>query len=200
MWKPDYLTLTEAKKYLRVPLTDTLDDDEIALAITTASRSADDHCNRQFGKVDTPEQRTYTAYYDSERGLWVVPIDDLAVSAGFTATIDGGSPIDAYTLEPPNAVAEGLVWTHLVVKATSTSQPTGTPGEVLATAPWGWPAFPAQVKMAVKVQLNRVNARRSSPFGVAGSPSDGSEIRLLARLDPDVITSLKGLRRPRATG
>lgn len=198
MWKPDYITLAEAKKFVRI--SDTVDDDELAVFIATASRSVDDHCNRQFGQLAAAAQRAYTAYYDWERGLWVVPIDDLTDATGLTATIDGGSAIDAYTLEPRNAVADGKAWTHLVVKSTSTGQPTGVDGEVLITVKWGWTVTPTQVPAAVRLQTSRLVARRDSPYGIAGSPDQGSELRLLSRLDPDVAVSLKGLRRPRRVG
>jgi len=200
-WKPDYITLVQAKAYLRAnAIGDDLDDAEIAVQITTASRAVDDHCNRQFGRLDAPAQWAYTAEYDVERGLWVVPIDDVTDATGFAVSVDGVGTIDGYTLEPVDAVAKGKAWTRLVVKSTSTSQPTGAANEVLVTDRFGWTVTPTQVPAAVRLQLNRFNARRNAPFGVAGSPQQGSEIRLLSKLDPDVAVSLRGLRRPRRTG
>jgi hypothetical protein len=70
----------------------------------------------------------------------------------------------------------------------------------VVVAQWGWTAVPAQVIAAAKLQSNRWNKRRNSPLGVAGSPEQGSEIRLLARLDPDVATVLAGLSRRRRVG
>jgi hypothetical protein len=56
------------------------------------------------------------------------------------------------------------------------------------------------VLAAAKLQCARWNFRRDAPAGVAGSPDQGSEIRLLSRLDPDVAVSLAGLSRPRRAG
>jgi hypothetical protein len=62
---------------------------------------------------------------------------------------------------------------------------------VKVTALWGWTAVPVAVKQATLLQASRFFSRRHSPYGVAGSPELGSEIRLLARVDPDVGVSLR---------
>ena len=41
-------------------------------------------------------------------------------------------------------------------------------------------------------EASRWFARRNSPYGIAGSPEMGSELRLLAKLDPDVAVMLAG--------
>ena len=88
-WAPDYVTLQEMKNHLR--LTDTVDDLEIALDITAASRAVDRATLRQFGLVAAPEVRTYTAWWDKRRCKYVVDIDDLMTAVGLvvatTATI-----------------------------------------------------------------------------------------------------------------
>jgi hypothetical protein len=56
---------------------------------------------------------------------------------------------------------------------------------------------PSAVKLATRLQASRFMARRDSPYGVAGSPDAGSEIRLLSRVDPDVAVALRGFSRPR---
>ncbi|NIL59971.1 phage gp6-like head-tail connector protein, partial [Salinispora arenicola] len=66
-----------------------------------------------------------------------------------------------------------------------------TRGELTITAPWGWPAIPTAVVLATQLQASRLLTRRDSPYGVAGSPQDGSEMRLLARVDPDVEVVLR---------
>ena len=47
------------------------------------------------------------------------------------------------------------------------------------------------VPTSLYIQASRLAARRGSPWGIAGSPTDGNEIRLLAQLDPDFKTTLK---------
>lgn len=198
-WAPDYVTLVAQKAFMRI--TDADDDAEISVNITAASRAIDDHCNRQFGKTDAPEQRLYTAWYDYERCRWVVDIDDLQTAVGLVATVADVGTIDAYTLEPVNAVAKGQAYTRLAVKATSTARPTGAVNEIAITAnPWGWTAFPVAVTQAARLQASRFGSRRNSPYGIAGTPDQGSEMRLLSRVDPDVGVSLRAYRRPRKVG
>jgi hypothetical protein len=197
-WAPDYVTLAAQKTYTRIG--DAVDDADLAVAITAASRAIDDHCNRQFGQVAAPELRRYTARPDYDRGVWVVDIDDLDDATGLTVTI-GGVAVTPYTLEPVNAVLEGKVWTRLVVDPTSAVLPTGAENELSITVKWGWTTVPVPVALAARLQTDRFAARRDSPYGVAGSPDQGgSELRLLARVDPDVGVSLRGYRRPRRVG
>lgn len=184
-WAPDYVTLAEQKAFKKI--SDTNDDTEIALYISAASRAVDDFTNRQFGQVAAPEQRIYTAFYDRRRRVWVVEVDDLPTTTGLVVQIDGTTTTD-YTLEPRNAVLKGLLYTHIVFG--STLSPTGAVDEIAVTASWGWAAVPNAVKYATRVQASRFGIRRDSPYGIAGSPQTGSELRLLARLDPDVAVSL----------
>lgn len=193
-WAPDYITVDELKDYVRVD--DDVDDVQLAVAVSAASRAIDDHCNRQFGRVDVAQERTYTARPDYGRGVWVVDIDDLDDDTGLTVA-SAGDAITAYTLEPVNAVANGLAWTRLVVSADSGVQPTGLANGMTATVRWGWTATPPAAVLASYLQASRFVARRDSPYGVAGSPQTGSELRLLARLDPDVAVSLRRYVRPR---
>lgn len=196
-WAPDYLLLTEAKAFVR--LNDVIDDDEIAVIITAASRAIDDHCNRQFGSV-AAEVRLYTAWYDDERGRWVIDVDDFMSTAGGSVTI-GGTVTTDYTKEPINAAQKGMPWTRLTIDGRlGTVIPTGADFEVSAVMPWGWTSFPAPVKMGARLQVSRFLARRDSPYGIAGSPDAGSELRLLSKLDPDVAVSLRGFVRPRKLG
>lgn len=195
-WAPDYVSRSEAKAYVRVG--DTVDDTEIDLIVTASSRGIDDHCNRQFGVVAAAEQRFYSARWDYERGRWIVDIDDLMTTTNFVATITDVGTLTDYTLEPRNAAAKGKPWTRLVVDVDSGVMPAGEEFEMDLTGKWGWTAVPNSVKVAARLQTSRLLSRRDSPYGVAGSPQDGSEIRLLSKLDPDVAVALRGLVRPRA--
>lgn len=201
-WAPDYISSTELKSYLHID--DTNDDTEIALAITASSRAVDLCCSqgniaRQFGVV-TAEERFYTPRWDRRRNRWVIEIDDLMSTVGFDPQLqdsDGNDvgAINDYILEPRNAAAKGRPWTLLVVKPTSTYTPTGIEYEAAFTAPWGWSTVPSPVKQATRLQASRFFARRNSPYGVAGSPDDGSEMRLLSKVDPDVSVMLGSFKR-----
>lgn len=194
-WKPDYITLAEAKVF--ADSTVTSHDADTSVAITAASRAIDQFCNRQFGKVTSPEERLYTAEWDRRRCRWVVEIDDLMTTSGFVAEIqdedgDTVAAIDEYLLEPRNAAAEGKPWTKLIVKPTSSGIPCGTQDQVAITASWGWSAVPVPVTEAARLQVNRFLKRRTSPHGIAGSPDFGTELRFLSKLDPDVGVALGG--------
>lgn len=197
-WAPDYVTSAELKAYLRI--SDTDDDAQIALAITAASRAVDTHAGRQFGSVSPAEQRFYTSRWDRRICRWVVDVDDLMTTTNFAAiTVDSEGvtvgTIDDYVLEPRNAAAKGRAWTQVLVRPNSAYKPTGARDEVAVTALWGWTAVPAAVKQATLLQASRIFARRQSPYGIAGSPDDGSEMRLLARVDPDVAVTLNPYKR-----
>lgn len=196
-WNPDYCTVDELSAYVRID--DNVDDAELGYAITAASRAVDHQTNRQFGQVDTAEERSYTGRYDYDRCCWVADVDDLDDDTGLTVTVDG-TTVTAYRLEPVNGPSVGRVWTRVAFTDDSEATPTGEPYEVAVTALWGWSEVPVPVKAAVLMQASRFFARRGAPFGVAGSPEMGNELRLLAKLDPDVSVALRGYHRPRAVG
>lgn len=183
-WAPDYVTAALLKSYLRIG--DAVDDAFIALWITTVSRNVDDFTHRQFGKA-TLEARTYSSVWDRRAGVYVAEIDDLQDLTGLSITA-GGNLLTAsdYTLHPRNNAVLGKPYLRIH---------TSAGGDLVPTAAWGWNAVPAAVSTGLLLQAARLAARRDSPFGVAGSPSEGSEIRLLAQLDPDFRTSLKPLVR-----
>ncbi len=196
-WAPDYVTLAEIKAQLGID--DTEDDVLLAVMITTSCRAIDTETNRQFGATAGAEARTYRAEWRDERAAWVAVIDDTFAS---TVTIENndGDAITDYRLEPRNAAALGRPYERLVVGRDSSVVPVWPDYELEVTAnPWGWTAVPPAVKGATRLQVSRFFARRESPYGVAGSPDLGSEIRLLAKLDPDVAVAVAGytrIRRP----
>jgi hypothetical protein len=198
-WAPDYATTAELKAYVRI--SDSADDVQCALAVTAASRAIDQATNRQFGLATAAEDRYYTARWDRRRCRWVVDIDDLQTSTGLTVSVDtnddGTYPdlVTEYAMRPVNAVAEAQPWTEVVVHPTSTIMPTALEAGVEVHAKFGWTAVPTVIKQACLLQASRILMRRDSPFGIAGSPEAGSELRLLAKVDPDVEVSLRRYRR-----
>lgn len=188
-WKPVYATLEQMHDWLRLrDEGDVEDDNLLTLALSTASRAVDKSTgpNRQFGKVDGPVARTYEPRWSRTRNAFVVDIDDLMDVTGFTVTVDGAAvATDGYELLPLNAGADGMPYTHLQLTSHSTAK------RLIGTGLWGWdPTWPDAVTEATLLQASRLSVRRDSPYGVAGSPSDGSELRLLARLDPDIEPNL----------
>lgn len=197
-WAPEYVTVEELRNFLRI--SDSDDDTELDFAIAAASRAIDQDTSRQFGVVAAAEERFYTGRWDRDRCRWIVEFDDLMSVSNFDAQVQDTDGVDVgaindYFLEPRNAAQQARPWTHLVVKPDSAYKPTGLANEVAITALWGWAAVPDAVKQATLLQASRVFARRTSPFGIAGSPDLGSELRLLARVDPDVAVALRPYRR-----
>jgi len=186
-WAPDYCTSAELKHYVRIETGDLLDDVEVALAVTAASKAINKACGRQFGVLAAATEWLYTPEYDRHRGRWLVVVDDFATTAGLIVKIAGVAVTD-FVKEPVQGVAKGKVWERLAF-GTSVSC-SGDEYEVGVTALFGWPSVPAAVTQAALLQGSRFLARRDSPYGVAGSPADGSEMRLQATVDPDVRVSL----------
>lgn len=201
-WAPDYITLEDIREILAIEDDpDVADDGVIERAIAAASRAIDRHCCRQFGKVDEPQARVYTARWSRSRGAWLVPIDDMMTLDGFAAAADRDgdgvyeTELDPVIARPRNAVERGYAWTELLIPALAVGQPTGAEGDVQVTALFGWTAVPTAVEQACQLQTTRLVIRKDAPFGVAGSPNSGSEMRLLARVDPDVAVTLRAYRR-----
>lgn len=186
-WAPDYTTPELLKDWLEIDDDDDADDDFIALWITTASRNVDDFCGRQFGITDAVEERTYlAATYDDDERAWAAAVDDVFDVDDLVVENGAGSSVD-FEPWPRNAPQKGKPYERILV---------GSRGRLtFGGVRWGWPEVPAAASMGMLLQAARLEARRGSPFGIAGSPSEGSEQRLLAQLDPDFRTSLRPYRR-----
>lgn len=180
-----YATAAELKAFARIPDEDTTDDADVALALAAACRAVDHACGRRFDNVgSTSTTRTYTARYSRSWQRYLVEIadiyddDDVAVTSDSTA-------VTTFALEPVNAPADGRPYTRIVFD-TGTAVSIGRNLIAVTSARWGWSEVPSAVKNATLIQASRFLKRRDSPFGIAGSPDMGNEMRLLARLDPDV--------------
>jgi hypothetical protein len=206
-WAPSYITSAQLHDDLRIAIGDTVDDAMLGYAITAASRAIDQHCGRQFGQLAAPAARYYEPRWDRRQTRWVIPIDDLMTTTGLAVAADindDGTYSTTLVLNtdfqpfPWNAAADNVPWTAL---AGSKSLVFNPPSSVLfdrivrVTAQWGWSAVPDVVVQATLIQAARFFKRRDAPFGVAGSPDMGSELRLLAKLDPDVQLLLDPVRR-----
>lgn len=199
---PDYTTTALLKAHLRIA--DTADDVALGAAVTAASRAIDYECNRQFGST-TAVARFYT--YDPVliEGRWAQPVFDISATTGlivavdeaddgtYATTLTSGTDFDLW---PYNALADGRPWTHLVLSSKGTQTFPWSHLGIKVTAAYGWATVPAVVAQAALIQSARFFVRRDSAYGVAGSPAQGSEVRLLARLDPDVALLLTSVRRP----
>lgn len=198
-----YATLAELRDYVAIPASDTADDAELQIALDAAAAQIDSYTGRTFGIDGAVVQRVYVPLSDS-----AVNVDPIATLTGLVVATDDNDDgtfettwtlTTDYRVEPPNAAATGVPWTRIVATGTKRfpTNNTGFMPSVAVTAKYGWPsAPPAPIKQANLIQSSRLFKRKDAPFGVAGSVEFGSEIRLLAKLDPDVESLLAPYRRP----
>lgn len=175
--EPVYASISEFKDFVRIPAEDDTDDAVLEVALAAASRAVDRFTGRVFGSAED------TRVFDVIDGYAIVDdlsrIDEVKLN-GKTVT---ASPW------PRNAASVGRPYQRLFFADRNAR------GEVEVTGLFGWAAVPEAIKQATLLQANRLRARRDAPLGVAGSPETGSELRLLARLDPDVEVLVRGYRR-----
>lgn len=183
VWAPDYAEVSDLKAYVSIPDDDVVDDTQLAGVITAASRSIDQHCRRQFGKSDAPQVRTFRTTPGGFTDTAVI-VTDVATLTGLTAAV-GGQAVVPEQWWPANAVADGRPYERLRLPGWYVGDT-----EVTLTAVFGWPEIPVAVTQATLLQASRLFHRRQSPYGIAGSPDLGSELRLLAKVDPDVAVML----------
>jgi hypothetical protein len=191
-----YASLSDLKSAIRI--TDTNSDSLLQVALDAAKTAIDEHCNRTFTASTIATQR----WYEPNGGI--VSTDDFYTTDGLVIAV-GGSNVPlavynvsaGYTLTPPNAIALGEPYTGFYYSSSPLAAwpllHTAQRSRAQVTAKWGYAAtVPAAVRMACLLQASRWFARRNSPYGIAGSPELGSELRLLAKLDADVAVMLAG--------
>lgn len=186
-WAPFYTDTAELKSLLSID--DSEDDFWMEKVIEAASRAIDRAANRQFGVVDAVEDREYESRWDRRQNLYVVQIDDLMDDSSLVITDSNGSVIanSDIKLYPRNAPQKGRPWEWFTVASTTS--------ELTITGLWGWTETPYSIRQATTQQALRFFKRKDAPFGVAGSPDLGSEMRLLAKVDPDVEVAIGPYKR-----
>jgi hypothetical protein len=188
-----YATLAEVKAAMRI--IDNVDDDLLELAIESASRQIDGHCERVF--YTDEESRIYTAL-DS----YLVEIDDLAAITELKTSSDGDGfdttwAASDYQLEPLNGKAGGISSPATFIRATGDYlfPRLGDEALVKVTGTFGWSAVPTAIKQATLILAQRQFKRYDSPLGVAGIGDIG--IIRVSRIDPDVAALVAPFRRRR---
>lgn len=203
----DYCTLADLKAHLRI--TDTNDDTYLALVITGASRAVDQFCNRPFGLTGSAIQRLYTWHGEQVDGKQALAIDDLMTTVGLVVTADTAGTFTYSTtlvlntdfdLFPYNAIADGVPFTHIVRRDTST-QPWPTPQDraraFSVVGNWGWTTVPSMVEIATLVTAARQFVLRDAPLGESGNSAQGNvKVASASLLDPSVKLGLQDYVRP----
>jgi len=199
VWAPDYIDADTLADYVGIDVE--TERVELAGACTSASRAIDTATYRQFG-VTAAEPRIFTPEWNTKLGRWVIECDDfttltsIAIDVADDGTYSTAVDLSSAVYLPHNAVAEGRVYERVALRRNALTASALVDGSARLTAAWGWAAgFPETIVLATKLQASRFFARRNSPYGVAGSPDQGSEVRLQARADPDVRLSVKYYKR-----
>lgn len=194
-----YLTTDEARQYAGLSYdadTELLDD-----VVTAVSRAIDQACQRHFWQTSAGTARLFPT--DDAYLLRLGPFNDAVSITQVRVDRDGDGVFEEtisssdYVLGPanPSAAPEQRPYTEIgLLNSLYWPIPGGTAGTgrthlTQVTGTWGWPAVPAAVKQACRIQVARIVKRQESPMGVAGFGEFG--VVRLTKLDPDVDSMLQ---------
>ena len=190
-----YLTTAEARTY--AGLSDLADTELLDDVVTAVSRAIVNACQRTFFQ-QAAQARTFVT--QSAAMLTLGAFNDLVSITTLKFDRDG----DGVFEETISATNFGLLDSDFPETGPYTAVelynqtwfpvPGGTAGTgrtklTQVTGTWGWPAVPAQVKQACRLQVARVMKRQESPLGVAGFGEFG--VVRVSRLDPDIDAMLQ---------
>lgn len=196
----EYVTVSELKATLGLT-GQTYADDDIALAVTAASRAIDNECGRRF-YADT--DATQVRYYTPLNGD-LMQVDDLVTLTSLETDPGGDGTWEElwtlntdFTLKPANAVADGKPYTLIAMHPSGRySFSTSYPRTIKVTGQFGWPAVPSEVKMAASILATALLKRaREAPFGVVALGVDTAA--RIAKTDPHLALLLGPYRKWRA--
>jgi hypothetical protein len=180
-----YCTLNQVKGSLRIPVSDTVDDALLELAINAASRDIDQATERQF--FSTTATRIYTP-----QDSYITKIDDLTsltslkVSTGADGVFDLTFLPTDYQLEPLNGFVGGMTVPFDQIRAVGdyTYPISGGEATVQVTGVFGFTAVPVAIEQATVLLASRIFKRNDSPGGVMGFGDIG--VIRVSRIDPDI--------------
>lgn len=184
----DYLTADEAQRWVGAPIDELTG--EVDATITAVSAMIDNYCDRSFGRSDS-QARDFIPVDSTVVQLG--PFDDLVSVSSITEGDTFTTPVTGYLLEPHNPAVGSEVRPYRAIRRTSGTWTLDVTPTVRVTGVWGWPAVPAPVKAACRIQVARVFKRNESPLGVAGFGEFGV-VRVPSQLDPDVRQMLDPYR------
>ena len=182
---------TVAALKTRLSISDTTDDTTLGLVLTGVCRAIDTHCGQRFWRDATATTRYYTAGHDDT--LFIDPL--VSVTSIATDTDGDGTYTTTwattdYRLMPVNAAADGWPYTWIRIKSGGNYDFVSYEAGVKIVGVFGWPAVPDAIAEAALLWSERLYKRKDAPFGVLAFPEAG-EMRLLEKMDPDVVTLLK---------
>lgn len=177
-----YVELHDLKDYLGIKQSKIDNDGNLESAIRSASREAEQICNRQFNRVEVATPRLYRANGParsnfSPPGNRVIvddfyTTDDLVVEYDSTGFGDWVTiPATDYEVYPYNGIVNGLPgWPFYQITIVSWYFPRlynfRKQAAFRVTAKWGWEAVPADVRQAVMMLCGDTYQQKDSPYGV----------------------------------
>jgi len=191
-----YCTLNEVKASLRIPVSDTIDDDLLELAIESASRDIDQATERQFFPTDT--HRFFTP-----RNSLVCEIDDVSSLTSIKSSTAADGTYDTtwsesdYQLEPLNGIAGGMSVPFDTLRAVGDYYwpSSGLEVTVRVEGTFGFATAPIAIKQATVLLASRIFKRNDSPGGVMGFGDIG--VVRVSKFDPDIERLINPYRKIR---
>lgn len=194
----NYVTLSELKAALRI--TDSVDDQLLNAAITSASAWVDGYCERSFTVGTATTQRLYvpTGRFELLQVDDLQSISEVAIDENTDGTFSTILRVIDYQRQPLNSSVAGATYptTSLLPIEDGYWPVWRGRATVRVSGVYGWPAVPAAVKQATILQASRLFTRLDSPLGVAGF-GDMGIMRVSFRGDPDVAMLLAPYRKLR---
>lgn len=191
-----YCTLNELKASLRIPVSDTIDDDLLELAVEAASRDIDQASERIFyslsdTRIFIPRDSSNTAIDD------LVSVTSIKTSTSADGAFDVTWTSSDYQLMPLNGVAGGMTVPYDLIYAVGdySFPQSGQEATVEVVGTWGFSSVPVAIKQATVLLSARIFKRNDSPGGVMGFGDLG--IIRVGRMDPDIDKLIQPYRKIR---
>jgi len=192
-----YVTLSQVKAYLGIPVADTVDDAMLEQIVESSSRSIDRIAGRYFYQ----DAGTSARYYRAVSPVSLL-VDDISTTTGLTIAIstDGTNYSTNmiydtdFIVEPFNAAATGRPYTLITSLGTQYfPYPWNYRPGVRVTARWGWPSIPDDIVEACLILCADLYKRKDSVGGVLGLSEMGA-IRM-SPLGRDISAMVRAYRR-----
>jgi len=195
-----YATTIDLRKTLGIE--DTLDDELLTLAVTSASRWIDRECARRFYRdalvdtgdvdVDLDDLDVTLARTYQPSGTTDLEVDDFDPSTPIVVELDvdgDGTFASALTLNADYfalPLNRETGWPCTALRRIGAGWPVTVNGRptVRVAARWGWPAVPDAVKQACLIRAMDIFKQKDAPFGVAGFGDFGA-VRVRANAEVD---------------
>lgn len=185
------LYATAAQLKVRLSISDATDDTTLGMILSGVCRAIDTHCGQRFWRDTVATTRYYTAEHDDT--LFIEPlvsVTSIATDTAYDGTYATTWATTDYRLMPVNAAADGWPYTWVRIKSGGDYDFVSYDAGVRIVGIFGWPAVPDAISEAALLWSERLYKRKDAPFGVLAFPEAG-EMRLLEKMDPDVLTLLK---------